>query len=109
VWRAHPTFHGYVFFQRWHGARPSEAAALTWDHVDLRQGLVYVRQSFHQGAVCEPKTKQAKRTIELHPTMVEFASEPAPAPARAGAGRLPQSRRRPHHAEDVLVALETGA
>jgi len=37
VWKEHPAFHAYVFFLRWHGARPSEAAALTWDHVNLRK------------------------------------------------------------------------
>src|SRR5262249_52038019 len=39
------------------GARPSEAAALTWDHVDLRQGIAYIEASYHYGAVCDPKTR----------------------------------------------------
>jgi integrase len=70
VWREHPAFHAYVFFLRWHGARPSEAAALTWDNVDLRKGVAYVRASYSYRAVCAPKTRKANRTIELHPQMV---------------------------------------
>jgi hypothetical protein len=37
VWRQHPAFHGFVFFLRWHGARPSEAAALSWDYTAKRK------------------------------------------------------------------------
>jgi integrase len=70
VWRPHPAFHGFVFFLRWHGARPSEAAALTWDNVDLRQGVAYIVASYHYGAVGEPKTEAANRSIELHPDML---------------------------------------
>ena len=61
-----------MFFLRWHGARPSEAAALTWDNVDLRQGVAYVVASYHFREVCEPKTHAARRSIELHPAMVDI-------------------------------------
>jgi integrase len=71
-WRAHPAFHGFVFFLRWHGARPSEAAALTWDDIDLKKGIAYVRASFHCHALSDPKTKTARRTIELHPEMLSI-------------------------------------
>jgi integrase len=72
VWREHPAFYAYVFFLRWHGARPSEAAALTWDHVHLRTGIARIVASYHYRAVCEPKTRTAARTIELHPEMVRL-------------------------------------
>jgi integrase len=72
AWRPHPAFHAFVFFLRWHGARPSEAAALTWDHVDLRHGIAYIRASYHAGAVGEPKTEAAHRSIELHPEMLRI-------------------------------------
>jgi integrase len=72
VRRQHPAFHAFVFFLRWHGARPSEAAALTWDNVDLRKSIAFIRASFHYGAVGAPKTRTAKRSIELHPEMVEL-------------------------------------
>jgi integrase len=70
ICRPHPAFGGFVFFLRWHGARPSEAAALTWDNVDLRRGIAYIRASFHYGAVGAPKTRTARRSIELHPEMI---------------------------------------
>lgn len=70
-WRPHPAFHGYVFFQRWHGARPSEASGLSWDDVDLAHGIAHIRRSFHYREVCDPKTRAARRTIELHPDMVD--------------------------------------
>ncbi|TMA69203.1 MAG: hypothetical protein E6J69_06210 [Deltaproteobacteria bacterium] len=50
----------------------SEAAALTWDNVDLRQGVAYVVASYHFREVCEPKTHAARRSIELHPAMVDI-------------------------------------
>jgi len=78
VSRPHPAFHGYVFFLRWHGARPSEAAALTWDNVDLRQGIAYIEASYHYGAVCEPKTRAARRSVELHPEMLTILRDLRP-------------------------------
>jgi integrase len=70
MWRPHPAFYAFVFFLRWHGARPSEASALTWDHVDLRHGIAFIVASYHYGAVGEPKTEAANRSIELHPEML---------------------------------------
>jgi integrase len=78
VWRRHPAFHAYVFFLRWHGARPSEASALTWDHVDLRQGVAYIEASFHHREVCPPKTRTARRSIELHPEMLSLLATQRP-------------------------------
>jgi integrase len=72
VWAQHPSFHAYVFFLRWHGARPSEAAALAWDNVDLDAGIAYIRASYHHGAVNGPKTRTARRSIELHPEMLSI-------------------------------------
>jgi hypothetical protein len=78
VSRPHPAFHGFVFFLRWHGARPSEAAALTWDNVDLRSGIAYIEASYHYRAVCEPKTRAARRSIELHPEMLTILRDLRP-------------------------------
>ena len=60
TWRQHPAFLGFVFFLRWHGARPSEAAGLSWEDVDLRQGIAYVRASYHHGSLGEPRTRTAR-------------------------------------------------
>jgi integrase len=77
-WRLHPAFHGFVVLQRWHGCRPSEAAALTWDDVDLHQGIAYVRGSYHHKRVCKPKTRAARRSIELHPDMLTLLRDLRP-------------------------------
>jgi integrase len=70
--RPHPHYHAYLHFLFWHGARPSEASGLQWRHVDLRRGTVHVRQSYNEGKYGKPKTKNARRTIELHPDTVEL-------------------------------------
>ncbi len=70
--RPHPHYHAYLHFCFWHGARPSEASGLVWQHVDLKRGVVYVRKSFHMGEYGAPKTRPARRTIELHPATIEL-------------------------------------
>jgi integrase len=42
---AHPHYQAYLHFLFWHGARPSEASGLCWQHVDLKRGLAHIRQS----------------------------------------------------------------
>jgi integrase len=68
----------FVYFLRWHGARPSEASALTWDNVDIAKGIAYIKASFHYGAVCDPKTRAAERSVELHPGMLAILRELRP-------------------------------
>ena len=65
--RVHPPYHAYLHFLFWHGARPSEASGLRWRHIDLRKGLAHIRESYHRGRYEQPKTKAARRTIELYP------------------------------------------
>jgi integrase len=81
----HPAFHAYVYFLRWHGARPSEGAALSWDDVDLRQGIAYVNHSFVLGSLGDPKTESARRSIELHPEMVTLLKAIRPLHPEPGA------------------------
>ena len=76
--RAHPAFHAYVFFLFWHGARPSEASGLRWRDIDLKEGTAKIRQSYHLGHYGKPKTKSARRTIELHPEMNELLKQLQP-------------------------------
>jgi len=68
--RRHPAFHAFCYFQIWHGVRPSEAAGLDWDNVDLDHGVAYIRRSFHYREVCAPKTRAARRPVELKPDLV---------------------------------------
>jgi integrase len=66
-WLPHPPFHAYVHVLFWNFLRPSEASGLWWGDVDLEEGLVYVRRSRHSYEYGAPKTRSARRTVELHP------------------------------------------
>src|SRR5262245_41341720 len=61
----HPPFHAYVHALFMTGLRPSEASGLQWRDLDLDRALLYVRRSYHLGAYGSPKTRTAKRTVEL--------------------------------------------
>jgi integrase len=54
------------------GMRIGEAAALTWDDVDLAQARLIVRKSYRRAlsgpVISEPKTKRGRRTIPLGAT-----------------------------------------
>ncbi|WP_066921104.1 tyrosine-type recombinase/integrase [Methylobacterium sp. CCH5-D2] len=53
------------------GLRGSEARGLTWQHVDLRQGVVHVRQRTDRfNAFGPPKSKAGLRDIPLPPTLL---------------------------------------
>lgn len=61
----HPPYYGYVTFLFWTGARPSEASGLQWGDVDLDRGFALVQRSYHLGEYGPPKTKRARRRVEL--------------------------------------------
>lgn len=67
---AHPSFHAYVHTLFHTGLRPSEASGLQWQDIDLARGVLYVRRSFHLQGYNAPKTKSARRTVELLPETV---------------------------------------
>ena len=68
----HPAFHAYAHTLFWTGLRPSEASGLQWQDVDLARRLLHVRRSYHSHAYGEPKTKSARRTVELLPETVRI-------------------------------------
>lgn len=61
----HPPFHGYVLALFTSGLRPSEASGSQWQDIDLARGCLYVRRSFHRYTYGAPKTRSARRTVEL--------------------------------------------
>jgi integrase len=67
VW---PSYPGLVHLLAWTGMRPSEAAGLQWQDVDLKRGILHVRRSRHLHTDGDPKTKQARRTVQLAPATV---------------------------------------
>jgi integrase len=68
--RPHPPFHVFVHILFWTGLRPSEATGLQDRDIDYGLGRAQVRRSRHLYAYGEPKTRNARRTIELFPTVV---------------------------------------
>jgi integrase len=82
--KPHPAYYAFVFMLRWHGVRPSEAAGLSWDDVDVNQGVAYVNKSFVLGSLGEPKTRSARRSIELHPAMLSLLKSLRPLKPKPG-------------------------
>jgi len=70
VLRLHPAYHAYLHLLFWSGMRPSEAAGLQWQDVDLPRATVDIRRSRHLGSYGKPKTQSARRTVQLFPETV---------------------------------------
>ena len=70
--RGHPAFHAFVHALFWAGLRPSEAAGLQWTDIDLPRERLYIRRSRHLYEYGEPKTRSARRTVELFPETVRL-------------------------------------
>jgi integrase len=69
-WLAHPAYHAIVHMLFWTGMRPSEAAGLQWGDIDLAGRCLHVRRSRHLWEYNAPKTRQARRRVELFPEVV---------------------------------------
>src|SRR5262249_39620944 len=76
--RLHPAYHACLHRLFWSGMRPSEAAGLQWRDVDLSRATAEVRRSRHLGSYGNPKTKSAKRTVQLFPETVTLLRELQP-------------------------------
>jgi integrase len=72
VLQPHPAYHAYLHLLFWSGMRPSEAAGLQWQDVDLERGTAVVRRSRHLWTYGEPKTIGARRTVQLFPETVRL-------------------------------------
>jgi integrase len=70
--RPNPVFHAFVHLLFWSGLRPSEATGSQDGDYDLQAGRLYIRRSRHLGEVNRPKTRSARRTVELFPTTVQL-------------------------------------
>ena len=70
--RPHPPYHAFVYVLFWTGLRPSEAAGLQWQDLDLDRGRLHVRRSRHLWEYGAPKTEGARRTVELFPEVVRL-------------------------------------
>ena len=68
---ARPEYHAFVFHQFWTGARPSEAAALRWGHLDLLNRRIRIRGSRVLRRDGRPKTGKSKRDVVIHGNLSE--------------------------------------
>ena len=90
-WKHHRPYFAFVFFQMWTGARPSEAIALRYTHVDLPARRVRIRGSRVLGRDGEPKTGHSRRDVVIHDDLARVLRDIVPTPP--GPRRLPL-----HHA-----------
>jgi len=70
--RPYPVFHAFAHLLFWSGLRPSEAAGLHDGDLDLAAARLHVRRSRHLGEENRPKTRSARRTVELFPATVHL-------------------------------------
>ena len=70
--RPFPSYYVFVHLLFWSGLRPSEAAGLQHGDLDLATARLYVRRSRHLWENNRPKTRSARRTIELFPETVRL-------------------------------------
>jgi integrase len=76
--RPYPAYHAYLHLLFWSGMRPSEAAGLQWQDIDLTRGTAAIRRSRHLWSYGEPKTASARRTVQLFPETVRLLRALAP-------------------------------
>ena len=66
----HPPYPAFVRVLFWTGLRPSEAAGLQWQDIDLDSARLHVQRSRHLYDYGAPKTESADRWVELFPSVV---------------------------------------
>ena len=95
VLRLHPAYHGYLHLLFWSGMRPSEGAGLQWQDIDLGRATVEVRRSWHLRAYGEPKTRSARRPVQLFPETVDLLRRLQPLRVEPTAPVFPNTRGGP--------------
>jgi integrase len=77
--RVHLPYYAYLHALFWSGMRPSEAAGLQWQDVDLARGEARIERSYHSYSLNKhPKTERARRTVVLMPETVEILRQMMP-------------------------------
>jgi len=66
----HPSYHAFIHTLFWTGLRPSEAAGLQWQDLDLPHARLHVQRSRHLYEDGAPNTVAADRWVELFPETV---------------------------------------
>src|SRR5262249_25388252 len=83
--------------------------ALLWQDVHLGPPAAEVRRSWHLRAYGEPKTKSARRPVQLFPEPVEPVAAPATVAGRPDGTRVPAHAGGTARPQRALAALVRGA
>jgi len=62
----------WLFFLFWTGVRHGEAAALRWNDIDLKRGIISIARSRDEGEDNAPKTAGSTREIPMLPWVVDL-------------------------------------
>jgi integrase len=100
--RCHPAYHACLHVLFWTGMRPSEAAGLQWQDVDLRRGTIDVRRSRHLWEYGAPKTASARRTVQLFPETIALLRALQPLHVSPTAPVFPNTRGEPIEPNSLL-------
>ncbi len=63
-------YRTYFWLMAETGMRAGEVCGLTWDDLELEQGMVSIHQSAWQGCLQSPKSEHARRSVLLSPQLV---------------------------------------
>lgn len=79
-WRPmrHPPYHVLIDVLFWSGLRPSEATGLQQGDVDIKARTLRVRRSRYLRELNAPKTRGARRTVELFPRLAKEIADILP-------------------------------
>jgi integrase len=67
-----PYWCPWLFFLFWTGMRHGEAAALRWNDIDLKRGIISISRSRDEGEDNAPKTVGSTREIPMLPWVVDL-------------------------------------
>ena len=74
--RNEPYWCPWLFFLFWTGVRHGEAAALRWNDIDLKRGVISIARSRDEGEDNAPKTAGSTREIPILPWIVDLLKRP---------------------------------
>lgn len=98
----HPDYHAFFVTMFWTGMRPSEVAGLSWGDIDLPNGCLHVRRSRHLFEYNAPKTRQARRRVELFPEVVRVLRDLQPLHVTPDAPVFKNTRGQPIEPNSLL-------
>ncbi|WP_371357531.1 tyrosine-type recombinase/integrase [Hydrocoleum sp. CS-953] len=71
----HKHYYPYVAFLAYTGCRPEEAIALTWEDIDLTQGIISINKRFTHGNLANGTKTNDGREIRINNKLKELLSQ----------------------------------